>query len=355
MSCIKKSFVERTRTRFFVGVFFAALFFFHASADAATLSLSPSSGTYTIGKTFSVKVLVSSGGQSINAVAGQLTFSANTLLLTSISKGSLVNLWAKDPSYSNTPGSASFQGVILSGYNGTGTVVTLNFKARAAGTGTVSFSGGSSSVLLNNGQGTNVLSSTSGASFSIEQAAPTKPVAPPVVPVQPIVPIPVPVIPIPTVVIPMAAPLFTDYQSPLSPGDFVVVKGTATANTFVTVTFTRSNDNGNTSISQAVIPVMDNGTFAYISDEKVNEGSTYTLVASTSDGQQTQPLVLTVKNSLWFNVSSAIASLLVIKISAALALLIIFLITLYFIIRNSILKKRLRTLIDQLRDTQPKV
>src|ERR1700744_3518698 len=122
---IRTIFAGIAKTFFVLGLVLAA----HSVAQAATLSLSPSGGSYAVGKTISVRVLVGSGGQSINAVDGSITFSNDTLTLSSISKSGIVNLWAQDPTFSNSSGTANFQGVILNGYTGGGgTVVTLNFK-----------------------------------------------------------------------------------------------------------------------------------------------------------------------------------------------------------------------------------
>ncbi len=351
MSFTGKQSIQSTCVKFLAGtVFLAALFLSHASAQAATLSISPLSGSYPIGKTISVRVLVGSGGQSINAVSGLVTFSSDTLTLTGISKSGIVTLWAQDPTYSNANGTASFQGVILNGYSGgSGTVLSLTFRAKAEGTATIGISGSGSSVLLNDGQGTNVLSSTSGATFSITRGTAPTPTQP-VQPVEPTVPAVTPPVEAPKV----AAPLFTDYQSPLSSGDFVVVKGTASPNSLVTVTFTHSLQNGTTTVSQTTVPVTETGTFAFISDEKVSEGSTYTLVATAADGQHTAPLSLAVKNSISFVLAAWIAAVLAIRVLAWPVLLLLVLITTYLLHRNHLLKKHLQMAIDKIHETEMK-
>ncbi len=354
MSFIKKVSTLRTLHKVAVcGIFFAVFFFLHDTAHAATLSLSPSGGNYTVGKTISVRVLVGSGGQSINAVSGAVSFSNDTLTLSSISKSGIITLWAQDPTYSNGAGSASFQGVILNGYSGgAGTVVTLNFKAKAEGSATVSISGSGSSVLLNDGAGTNVLSGTSGASFSIIRGStppptttePTTPVTVPVVPETPVTP-----------TVPSLTPTFTDYANPLLPGNFVVVKGTGSPNSIVTITFTQGMPDGTNTVKQIAVPTTDTGTFTYVSDEKALEGNTYTLVATNREGQHTAPLVLNVKNSWLFIATGIIASIIAIKISALLALLILLIISGYLLYRNHVLKQRLQMVVDQLRQSPPKL
>jgi hypothetical protein len=316
-----------------------------AKAEAATLDISPSSGTYAVGSIITARVVVRSGGQSINAVSGQIHFSNDTLTLVGVSKGSsIITLWAQDPTYSNSAGTLSFQGVTLNGYTGnSGTVVTLTFRAKASGVGTIDIASSGSSVLLNDGNGTDVLSDTNGASFTLHRAVatpvetPPAEVIPPVVAPPPVVE-PVVVTPPPT---PSVAPFFTDYQDPLAPGGFVVVKGTATPNTTLNVTLTHASPNGDTTVTQDTIPVVTSGIFIYVSDDKVTEGSTYTLIATGEDGQHTAALVLPVKNSLSYLILALLASIFSIKVSATFVFLLL-LLTLYLFYRNRVLKKRLK-------------
>ena len=136
---------------------------------AAELTLSPSSGNYNVGDSFSVMLRVSSPSQSINAVSSGVSFSNDTISLSSISKsGSIITLWPVEPSFVNQAGSASIDGVAISGFTGnSGTVVTLNFRAIKEGPAYVRLSG--ASVLANDGNGTNVLQGSDGASFTINK------------------------------------------------------------------------------------------------------------------------------------------------------------------------------------------
>lgn len=145
---------------------FLFVLFFANSVFAAELSISPSFSSYKVGDNIKVRINMSSG-VSANAVSGNLKFSNNTLMLDSISKtNSVVNLWAVEPSFSNSSGTVSFEGVILSGYSGSnGNVLTLNFKAKSSGTANISFT--NSSILANDGEGTEILTSSGRASFPI--------------------------------------------------------------------------------------------------------------------------------------------------------------------------------------------
>ncbi|MEZ4200073.1 MAG: hypothetical protein R3B69_00485 [Candidatus Paceibacterota bacterium] len=81
----------------------------------------------------------------------------------------MFSLWAVDPTYSNSAGTISFGGGSPSGYSGgAGTVLSVTFRAKTAGTGKVTFSNGS--VLAADGRGTNVLTSMNSGSYTIAAA-----------------------------------------------------------------------------------------------------------------------------------------------------------------------------------------
>ena len=134
----------------------------------ASIYVGAPTGHYKVGETFSLSVRVNTYGNSINAVSANVLFSNDTLNLLSVSKTpSIVKFWVEDPSYSNSSGSATFQGVIPNpGYLGNGgQIVTLVFRAKAVGPASLSISSGS--VLANDGQGTEIGSQFTGTNFSI--------------------------------------------------------------------------------------------------------------------------------------------------------------------------------------------
>ena len=133
---------------------------------ASSIGFSPSSGTYKVGDTINVKVYVGTD-KSINAIAANVSYPTDLLSLSSISKtGSVLNLWAQEPSFSNDNGVASFEGVILNGYTGnSGNAVTLIFKAKAVGAASLKFN--TASILANDGNGTETLSSKGSANLNI--------------------------------------------------------------------------------------------------------------------------------------------------------------------------------------------
>ncbi len=147
-----------------------AFFFFGfpVGVHAATLSFSPSSGSYAAGDPLSVGVFVSSGGVAINAGSGVVSFPKDKLEVTSISKNqSIVSLWVQEPSFSNAAGTVNFEGIVLNpGFSGSsGRLITINFRVKALGSAPLSFSGGA--ALANDGEGTDILTSMGTAQFTL--------------------------------------------------------------------------------------------------------------------------------------------------------------------------------------------
>ncbi len=161
--------LQRFSIFLFFGLFLALGGLYSETAQAATLYFSPNSGAHSIGQSFSVGVYVSSKEQAANAVQGTVSYPADKLQLTSLSKGgSIISLWVQEPTFG--AGSANFEGVVLNpGFTGNGKIVTLNFKVKAAGEAQLTFSSGS--VLANDGQGTNILSGLGNASFILRSVS----------------------------------------------------------------------------------------------------------------------------------------------------------------------------------------
>lgn len=157
---------------------FVFLFFFATAtfANAATLSLSPSTGVYQSNTTFTTRVVVNTQGQSINAADATIKFNPRELSVVSANRvGSIFNLWVTEPMFSNSAGTITFSGGLPSGYTGSsGNVMTITFRAVGSGPAKVNF--GNGSVLANDGKGTNVLTSMSGGNYTIQSAS-TAPVA----------------------------------------------------------------------------------------------------------------------------------------------------------------------------------
>ena len=172
-----------------------AFYILASGAEAATLFLAPSMGSYSAGSTFNISIKVNTDGKAINTVEATLTFDPTKLSIASISKtGSIFSLWVSEPTFSNTDGTITFAGGKPSpGFTGSsGNLITIAFKGLTAGTANVNFS--SASVLADDGLGTNVLTSLISGAYTI--IAKTISTTPPTTPVTPAPTVGVPTAPI---------------------------------------------------------------------------------------------------------------------------------------------------------------
>ena len=160
-------------------VFFVIISFFGitTSAKAATLSASPSAGTFEVGSTFDVSVFLNTEGETINAIEISLSFPVDKLQLVSPSAGqSIIDIWTAPPDFDNQTGRINFQGGIPGGIKADkGLVTKLTFRARAVGNATIRFLD-SSKTLLHDGKGTDVLRNTVNGIYSLVLPPPAGPI-----------------------------------------------------------------------------------------------------------------------------------------------------------------------------------
>jgi len=150
---------------------------FVARADGASLYLSPQTGTFFVGSTFDVSIFVNTGGNNVNAVKVDLKFNQRKLQIASPTAGrSFIAVWISQPTFSNIEGAATFQGGVPSpGINtSSGLVSTITFRAINPGEAAVSILD-SSQVLLDDGKGTNILSSVGRGVYTIAIPPPEGP------------------------------------------------------------------------------------------------------------------------------------------------------------------------------------
>ncbi len=161
-------------------LFIFILFFIAAPStrgDGASLYFSPTAGTFFVGSTFDVSIFVNTGGNSINTVKVDLKFDPKKLQIASPTAGrSFISVWISQPTYSNIEGTVSFQGGAPSpGINtSAGLVSTITFRAIAPGETIISILD-SSQILLNDGEGTDVLSSLGRAVYKVVIPPPAGP------------------------------------------------------------------------------------------------------------------------------------------------------------------------------------
>jgi hypothetical protein len=161
--------------------FILLVFLIPGSAFADTIFVSPLTANYSVGDTFSMRIMVSSPRQAINAISGVLNYPIDKLQVTSVSKiGSVLSLWVQEPSFSNSKGTVSFEGVVPNpGFNeSNGRVLAVNFRVVGTGQAEVRLSSGS--LLANDGYGTNVLKTLGSATYVLEEKE-ALPVTPPAI------------------------------------------------------------------------------------------------------------------------------------------------------------------------------
>jgi hypothetical protein len=164
-------------------VLLVALFLVSASVTlAADLVVSPSTGSYSAGQTFTTTVRAVPGGDNINAVEATLSFDPSLLSVVSVSKtGSVFSLWTTEPTFSNAAGTVSFGGGSPTPFTSTSNIVSITFRAVSDGDASVSF--GTASVLAADGRGTDVFNNGTGGNYTVAAGATPTPTPTPDTPV----------------------------------------------------------------------------------------------------------------------------------------------------------------------------
>jgi hypothetical protein len=137
-------------------------------ASAATLYLAPEGKLFGIGQEFTVDVKIGTeGSESINAGEATIRFPSDVLELKSTDRaGSAFKFWVEEPTISNEDGTLTFIGGTSKGITGEALqVLTMQFKAKGAGSATLTIENGT--ITASDGKGTNVLSKSEGVSIGI--------------------------------------------------------------------------------------------------------------------------------------------------------------------------------------------
>jgi len=146
-------------------------------AEGASLYFSPTTGTFFVGSTFDVSIFLNTNDNNVNAVKVDLKFDPKKLQIAGPTAGkSFISVWVSQPTYSNTEGRASFQGGAPSpGINtSSGLVSTITFRAVNPGETSIAILS-SSKVLLDDGKGTNILTSLGQGVYTLKIPPPEGP------------------------------------------------------------------------------------------------------------------------------------------------------------------------------------
>jgi hypothetical protein len=158
-------------------ILFAAFSMLPGKVSAATLLLRPGSGNFLVGGTFDLSIILDTKDVTINTVEAELLFPRDKIQLANNSIGkSIIQFWPAVPEFSNEKGRVYFAGAIPSpGINvSEGVVLTLTFRVISLGEAEIKF-GDKTSVLANDGKGTNVLNQKPSAFFKFSLAPPQGP------------------------------------------------------------------------------------------------------------------------------------------------------------------------------------
>src|SRR3989344_2580338 len=119
------------------------------------VSFAPRSGTFTVGSTFQIPILINTRGASINGIDLTISFDSDKLGIVQPSNGeSIIGVWVEPPVYDNSRGTVSYVGVVPNGIiTSSGLVGSITFTVKSAGKAVMSFRS-DSTILLNDGLGT---------------------------------------------------------------------------------------------------------------------------------------------------------------------------------------------------------
>lgn len=150
-------------------VFLFGLVTFAQAADV-TMSFTPSTGNFQVGEEFDVAINLDTAGQKIVAADARLEFSADKLEVKVISEGGISGTYVTN--FDNQTGLVTINVFAFDGFSWSGSLATLTFSAKSAGTAEVELvfdptdaSDDSSVAVL--GEVTDQLSSVTSASYTL--------------------------------------------------------------------------------------------------------------------------------------------------------------------------------------------
>lgn len=158
-------------------ILYTVLLFMPFWAGAAQFRFSPSSGTFIVGNSFEVAIVLDTEGELINAFKVHFSFPPDKLQVVSPSTGqSITGVWTNFPRYDNMAGEGILEGGIPNGLNTSrGVIASLTFRARQVGTVFVRFLD-DSQALLSDGKGTDALSGRQNGVYLLTLPPPSGPI-----------------------------------------------------------------------------------------------------------------------------------------------------------------------------------
>lgn len=259
-------------SRQYLFIFFSLFLFSPLTSFAqGSLFLIPTTGNYKVGESFSVLVNLNSGGESVNAGTGQISFDNSKLEVVGVGYSqSIFTLWTDNPSFSNPAGTVSFSGGVPSpGFTGSsGGVMRITFKAKATGQAPVNFLSGS--ILANDGQGTNIADGLRGALYSIAPADATT--REPVKGVE--------VVPSTSSGRPIEVPVITSWPKQLDAGSTLTIEGLGLPLTKISIILEKGSEG---SVNEYTFSGSD-GKFKFTYEKQVQAGYYRIWARNVSEG-----------------------------------------------------------------------
>jgi len=144
---------------------------------ASTLSVSPPTGTFNTGDTFTASILLDTQGKTINAVQVFLKFPPDKLQVVSPSTGtSIIDVWTAPPRFNNVTGTLTLEGGIPRGIvTSRGVLTNVVFRVKSIGDAVIKFQT-ESAVYLHDGLATDDLHQTKNAVYTLKLPPPKGPV-----------------------------------------------------------------------------------------------------------------------------------------------------------------------------------
>jgi len=149
-----------------------------SSQNGASLYLSPQTGSFFVGGTFTVSIFANTGESYINAVSALLIFPSDKLQIVQPTGGeSFISIWLTQPEFSNIEGTLDLKGGVPSPgiKTSSGLVTTVTFRVKSPGEAIINFNK-DSQILKNDGKGTNILSSLIGGRYRLLVEPPEGPI-----------------------------------------------------------------------------------------------------------------------------------------------------------------------------------
>lgn len=181
------------------GIMFGLVALFANTAEAASLFFTPGTGEFGLNKEIAVDLKIDSEGVGINAGQATIRFPKDILEVKSIDKtDSTFDFWLEDsPTFSNMEGVISFIGG-KQGYGVSGAslqILHIVFTSKGSGLAPVTIT--DAAITASDGTGTNVLSKTLEAAFTISGTTVAATITPPTqIKREPVVPSGLPIKPV---------------------------------------------------------------------------------------------------------------------------------------------------------------